>query len=49
VPILVLGTEGALAIVTAYRGYSCPRLVAQTVGSMEELRMGLGPWARLRC
>jgi hypothetical protein len=46
-PALVLGVGGALAIVAAYYSFFRPRLDGQTVRSMEELRMGLGPWARL--
>ncbi len=46
-PALVLGIGGALAIVTAYYFFFRPRLDRQTVDSMEELRMALGPWARL--
>ena len=47
VPALVLGVGGALAIVAAYYLFFRPRLNAQTVRSMEELRMDLGLWARL--
>jgi membrane protease YdiL (CAAX protease family) len=46
-PALVLGVGGALAIVAAYYLFFRPRLDDQTVRSMEELRMALGPWARL--
>ncbi|MFN2226479.1 MAG: CPBP family intramembrane glutamic endopeptidase [Anaerolineae bacterium] len=46
-PALVLGVGGALAIVAAYYLFFRPRLDTQTVRSMEELRMALGPWARL--
>jgi hypothetical protein len=46
-PALVLGAGGALAIVAAYYLVFRLRLDAQTVRSMEELRMDLGPWARL--
>lgn len=46
-PALVLGVGGALAIVAAYYLFFRPRLDAETVRSMEELRMALGPWARL--
>jgi hypothetical protein len=46
-PALVLGVGGALAIVAAYYLYFRPRLDGQTVRSMEELRMALGPAARL--
>ena len=46
-PALVLGVGGALAIVAAYYLFFRPRLDAGTVRSMEELRMALGPWARL--
>ena len=46
-PAIALGTGGALTIVAAY--YLCfrPRLDSQTTRSMEELRLTLGPWARL--
>ena len=47
VPALILGVGGALAIVAAYYLLFRPRLDGQTVRSMEELRMELGPWARL--
>jgi hypothetical protein len=47
VPALTLGVGGALVIVAAYYLFFRPRLDAQTVRSMEELRMDLGPWARL--
>lgn len=46
-PAVILGISGALAIVAAYYLYFRPRLDTQTVRSMEELRMTLGPWARL--
>jgi hypothetical protein len=46
-PALVLGIGGALVIVAAYYLFFRPRLDAQTVHSMEELRMELGLWARL--
>lgn len=46
-PALVLGVGGALVIVAAYYFFFRPRLDRQTVESMEELRMALGPWARL--
>lgn len=46
-PALILGIGGALAIVAAYYLLFRPRLDGQTVYSMEELRMELGPWARL--
>jgi hypothetical protein len=46
-PAVVLGIGGALAIVAAYYLFFRPRLDAQTVRSMEMLRMDLGLWARL--
>jgi hypothetical protein len=46
-PAIVLGIGGALAIVAAYYLFFRPRLDAQTVRSMEALRMDLGLWARL--
>ena len=46
-PAVVLGILGALAIVAAYYVFFRPRLDEQTVESMEELRMALGPWARV--
>ncbi len=46
-PALLLGVGGALVIVAAYYLFFRPRLDRQTVRSMEELRMELGPWARL--
>lgn len=46
-PALALGIGGALAIVAAYYLFYRPRLEAQTVRAMEELRMALGPSARL--
>ncbi len=47
VPALSLGVGGALLIVAAYYLFFRPRLDRPTVHSMEQLRMDLGPWARL--
>lgn len=47
VPALSLGVGGALVIVAVYYLYFRPRLDGQTARSMEELRMELGPWARM--
>jgi hypothetical protein len=46
-PTGLLGTGGALIIVAVYYLFFRPRLDGQTVQSMEELRMALGPAARL--
>jgi hypothetical protein len=46
-PALAGGLGGALVLMAAYYLVFRPRLDAQTVRSMEALRMVLGPWARV--
>ena len=47
VPTLTGGVGGAIIFIAAYYLIFRPRLDAQTVKSMEKLRMGLGIWSRL--